>query len=132
MLHEELERTNDVARTQLGEIQLNHHQINKLVHARHNLQEDLNFYTTQVAGVESNSIPPLERRVWDLKQGNVIDGLMVRLEVMEDCLNTQHEEITMLRGQVCWCGGQPEVIEEKIEGIEELYAEEASPKSSTR
>ena len=37
VLHKELERTDDVTRTQLGEIQLNHHQINKLVHAQHNL-----------------------------------------------------------------------------------------------
>ena len=37
VLHEELEGTNNVARTQLGEIQLNHHQINKLVHVQHNL-----------------------------------------------------------------------------------------------
>ena len=43
---------------------------------------------------------------------------------MEDCLNTQHEEITVLRGRVCQCGGQPEVVEEEIEGVEELYAEE--------
>ena len=58
--------------------------------------------------------------MWDLKQGNVIDGLMARLEVMEDCLNAQHEEITVLEGQVCQCGGQPKVIEEEIEGIEEF------------
>ena len=60
VLREEIEKTDDVARTQLGEIQLNCHQINKLVHAQHNLREDLNFYATRVAGVESNSIPPLE------------------------------------------------------------------------
>ena len=124
VLREEIEKTNDVARTQLGEIQLNHHQINKLVHAQHNLREDLNFYATWVAGVESNSIPPLERRVRDLEQGNIIDGLMARLEAMEDRLNAQHEEIAVLRGWVCRCGGQPEVVEEEIEGIEELYAED--------
>ena len=124
MLHEEIEKTDDVARTQLGEIQLNRHQINKLVHTQRNLREDLNFYATRVTGVESNSIPPLQWRVQDLEQGNVIDGLMARLEAMEDCLNAQHEEIAVLRGQMCQCGGQPKVVEEDIEGIEELYAEE--------
>ena len=84
------------------------------------------FYATWVAGVESNSIPPLECRIRDLKQGNVIDGLMVRLEVMEDHLNAQHEEIAVLRGWVCRCGGQPKVVEEEIEGIEELYAEDTA------
>ena len=55
MLREEIEKTDDVARTQLGEIQLNRHQINKLVHVQHNLREDLNFYAMWVAGVESNA-----------------------------------------------------------------------------
>ena len=116
-LREEIEKTNNVARTQLGEIQLNCHQINKLVHAQHNLREDLNFYATWVAGVESNSIPLLERRVRDLEQGNVIDGLMARLEAMEDRLNTQHEEIAVLRGWVCRCGGQPEVSRRRSRGL---------------
>ena len=124
MLHEEIEKTDNVARTQLGEIQLNCYQINKLVHAQCNLQEDLNFHATRVAGVVLNSIPPVERRIRDLEQGNVINGLMVRLEVMEDRLNAQHEEIAVLRGWVCQCGGQPKIVEEEIEGIEELYAKD--------
>ena len=50
---------------------------------------------------------------------------MARLEVMEDRLNAQHEEIAMLCGWVCRCKGQPEVVEEEIEGIEELYAKDS-------
>ena len=79
-----------------------------------------------ITGVKSNTIPLLEHCVHDLEQGNIIDGLMAHTEAMGDCLNTQHEEIAVLQGCVCQCRAQPRIIEEEIEGIKELHAEEVT------
>jgi hypothetical protein len=105
-----------------------HTHLNKVTSKLHNLQQSHNWLSDQVLILKNNTVRKLTDRVKEmeeLQEEQVSWDVNTRLQALEDCLNDQAEEITVLQGKICQCKKPVEVVDVAtiFKGIEDLYAD---------